>query len=76
MIGSCSALGSCEILFAQVVGQTKVVHAMVACLPFLEGDELAAPLTYLSALVTAAPGKQFAAQFVEAGGASPDNLQR
>lgn len=61
---------------AQVVGQAKVVARMVAALPSLPDSALAAPLTYISALITAVPAKQFAAQFVEAGGASPANLHR
>ena len=49
---------------------------MVAVLPSLSDQAVAAPLTYMSALITAVPAKQFAAQFVEAGGASPANLHR
>ncbi|BDA40985.1 probable serine/threonine-protein kinase 36 [Coccomyxa sp. Obi] len=60
----------------QVVGQAKVVAEMVAVLPTLPDEALAAPLTYISALITAVPAKQFAAQFVDAGGASPTNLHR
>ena len=60
----------------QVVGQANVVAAMVAVLPSLPDQAVAAPLTYMSALITALPAKQFAAQFVEAGGASPTNLHR
>lgn len=58
------------------MGQAKVVAAMVAVLPSLSDQAVAAPLTYMSALITAIPAKQFAAQFVEAGGASPANLHR
>lgn len=60
----------------QVVGQAKVVAEMVAVLQALPDEALAAPLTYISALITAVPAKQFAAQFVDAGGASLTNLHR
>ena len=53
-----------------------MVHAVMASLAFLQGSQLAVPLTFLSALVTSLSGKQFAAHFVQAGGASPKNVRR
>ena len=60
----------------QALGESSVVHAVMASLAFLQGSQLAVPLTFISALVTSLSGKQFAAHFVQAGGASPKNVRR
>ena len=60
----------------QVLGESGVMAAVMQSLAFLQGARLALPLTVVSALVTSVSGKQFAAQFVQAGGASPANVQR
>ena len=63
-------------LVLQVLGESGVMAAVMHSLAFLQGASLALPLTLISALVTSVSGKQFAAQFVQAGGASPANIQR
>ena len=60
----------------QAVGEARATQALVACLGCLRDADLAVPLTYISALVTSPPGKQFAAQFIEAGGAAPAAMRR
>lgn len=60
----------------QVLGESGVMAAVMRSLAFLQGARLPLPLTLISALVTSVSGKQFAAQFVQAGGASPANVQR
>ena len=52
------------------------MQALVACLGGLADADLAVPLTCVSALVASPPGRQFAAQFIEAGGASPGAMRR
>jgi hypothetical protein len=64
------------LLPAQAVGEARAMQALVACLGGLADADLALPLTFVSALVTSPPGKQFAAQFIEAGGASPAAMRR
>ena len=60
----------------QALGENTVMHAVLRSLEFLQGGKLAVPLTFVSALVPSVSGKQFAAQFLAAGGASPANVQR
>ena len=60
----------------QTLGENTVMHAVMRSLEYLQGGKLALPLTFVSALVTSVSGKQFAAQFIAAGGASPANVQR
>ena len=60
----------------QALGENSVMQALMRSLDFLQGGKLALPLTFVSALVTSVSGKQFAAQFVAAGGASPACVQR
>lgn len=60
----------------QALGANGVMHAVMRSLDFLQGSKLALPLTFVSALVTSLSGKQFAAQFVQAGGASPASVRR
>lgn len=65
-----------QLLVPQVLGENEVMHAVMASLAFLQGGQLATPLTFVSALVTSMSGKQFAAQFVQAGGATPESVRR
>ena len=60
----------------QAMGENGVMQAVMRSLDFLQGGKLALPLTFVSALVTSISGKQFAAQFIAAAGASPASVQR
>lgn len=60
----------------QALGENSVMQAVMHSLDFLQGSKLALPLTFVSALVTSLSGKQFAAQFIAAGGATPASVQR
>ena len=60
----------------QVLGESSVMHAVMRSMDFLQGDRLGPPLTFASALVTSISGKQFAAQFIAAGGASAASVQK
>ena len=52
------------------------MQALVGALGGVQDEEAGLPLTCVAALVTAAPGKHFAAQFLEAGGAAPATMRR
>jgi hypothetical protein len=60
----------------QVVGQSGVVNALIGSLEYVSDNDIAGPLTFISALIVSPSAKQFAVQFVEAGGASEAAVAR
>lgn len=60
----------------QVIGQSGVVQALMGSLPYMSDEDVASPLTFISALIVSPSAKQFAIQFVEAGGASAAAVAR